>query len=74
MPELGKSGSVGATGGQLPVATRPERDQAEAGRNRSAVGSARHQVYKTVDYDSYVHNIDDKLEASAVKISGNRMD
>ena len=23
MPELGKSGSVGATGGQLPVATRP---------------------------------------------------
>ena len=24
MPELGKSGSVGATGGQLPVATRPK--------------------------------------------------
>ena len=25
MPELGKSGSVGATGGQLPVATRRPR-------------------------------------------------
>ena len=24
MPESGKSGSVGATGGQLPMATRPE--------------------------------------------------